>query len=58
MKLVKALVAFTLKIWGFQPMAQSQFSQELVKENSEGLERVGDEGFEPSTNRLRVYSSQ
>ncbi|MEH1785369.1 MAG: hypothetical protein V7L23_07190 [Nostoc sp.] len=30
----------------------------LVKDKSEGLEEVGDEGFEPATNRLRVYSSE
>ncbi|MDZ8096727.1 MAG: hypothetical protein RMZ42_33035 [Nostoc sp. DedQUE05] len=38
-------------------MTPTKFSQELVKGKICSLEVVGDEGFEPATNRLRVTVS-
>ncbi len=42
---------------GFQRLVLAAFRQDLVKDKFRGLERMGDEGFEPATNRLRVYCS-
>lgn len=42
---------------GFQRLVLAAFRQDLVKYKFRVLERMGDEGFEPATNRLRVYCS-
>ncbi|MEH2287143.1 hypothetical protein [Nostoc sp.] len=56
-KLVKALAVITLDRQRFWRITLAQFSQELVKGKSWRLEVMGDEGFEPATNRLRVTVS-
>jgi hypothetical protein len=57
--LVKTLWLFIPDNGGFQRLPFARFSQELVKDKKlRGWKEVGDEGFEPATNRLRVTTSK